>query len=558
MKQRALVAAVCLLFAAGCATDPKTGNFSITETFASKNPCSNNARNIGLVAGGVAGAIIANQVKNTDSSRLFGAAAGAAIGGLIGADMDRRRCEIFRIAQKNKLDVQFDDIKSSQLASLDLENRSQTASDPALGMKVAIKDNGNQFKSGSDELSAEALGYFQQIADQYSYSTQKKLIELNASKSEIEEIEALKTKKIFLVGHTDDVGNSLFNANLSEKRAKAVAKVFKSRGIQEDQLFFQGAGEVLPVADNRTEEGRAKNRRVEIVDVGSEDQLKAFLFIRKPNLRYYRASQDTELGTPTAVPPAHNTQSELQLEPTKQISPVKSVKNQSQKPKILLTPQSETGITRQSIPNSQTKPAKPYAIDFGGKPINLKDYPLNIGKIEQQKSALANITSVFISSAQADVNDVLGPCNTDRVRQSNPVKSFKDGKEYGTHEFMPGMNNAVWVQKNLNTHYVALTNVAILRDGAVVAKKPELRVYPNYKEGDKPAFQEDASVNVYEGSNSILYRVFPENVSKAPMLCMDVMFPRKMTAQTLPKGIILYTQKAGTPFQVSFDMTKPQ
>jgi outer membrane protein OmpA-like peptidoglycan-associated protein len=71
--------------------------------------------------------------------------------------------------------------------------------------------------------------------------------------------------KLSIEGHTDNVGKPEDNKTLSEQRAKSVMNAVVSRGIAAARLSAAGWGQDKPVADNRTEEGRAKNRRVEII-----------------------------------------------------------------------------------------------------------------------------------------------------------------------------------------------------------------------------------------------------------------------------------------------------
>ncbi|MBL8517945.1 MAG: OmpA family protein [Betaproteobacteria bacterium] len=73
--------------------------------------------------------------------------------------------------------------------------------------------------------------------------------------------------KIAIEGHTDNVGQAAANKTLSENRAKAVMAAIVSGGIDAKRLTAGGFGQEKPVADNRSEEGRAKNRRVELVKV---------------------------------------------------------------------------------------------------------------------------------------------------------------------------------------------------------------------------------------------------------------------------------------------------
>jgi outer membrane protein OmpA-like peptidoglycan-associated protein len=73
--------------------------------------------------------------------------------------------------------------------------------------------------------------------------------------------------KVFIVGHTDNVGGVDFNMKLSQLRADAVVKALTSKyKANPQQMKGYGVGQLAPVAPNKTEEGRAKNRRVELVE----------------------------------------------------------------------------------------------------------------------------------------------------------------------------------------------------------------------------------------------------------------------------------------------------
>ena len=72
--------------------------------------------------------------------------------------------------------------------------------------------------------------------------------------------------KLLVVGHTDNVGTLASNMDLSKRRAEAVVQVLTTKnGVAASRLLAQGAGPLAPVASNSTEDGRAKNRRVELV-----------------------------------------------------------------------------------------------------------------------------------------------------------------------------------------------------------------------------------------------------------------------------------------------------
>jgi len=70
---------------------------------------------------------------------------------------------------------------------------------------------------------------------------------------------------ILIAGHTDSQGSATYNQSLSERRAAAVSRALAARGVSPARLSAVGYGESRPVADNKTEEGRAKNRRIEFI-----------------------------------------------------------------------------------------------------------------------------------------------------------------------------------------------------------------------------------------------------------------------------------------------------
>ena len=92
-------------------------------------------------------------------------------------------------------------------------------------------------------------------------------------KSKLTELAAklkdINLEAIVATGHTDSVGKAEYNQKLSVRRADSVKEYLVSAGVAADRIYTSGKGETQPVADNKTKEGRDKNRRVEIEVVGS-------------------------------------------------------------------------------------------------------------------------------------------------------------------------------------------------------------------------------------------------------------------------------------------------
>jgi OOP family OmpA-OmpF porin len=72
---------------------------------------------------------------------------------------------------------------------------------------------------------------------------------------------------ILIIGHTDSAGTLEYNQKLSEKRAKEVYDYLVNKGVKVHSMRYYGMGKTQPVANNATAKGRAKNRRVEVIEL---------------------------------------------------------------------------------------------------------------------------------------------------------------------------------------------------------------------------------------------------------------------------------------------------
>ena len=82
----------------------------------------------------------------------------------------------------------------------------------------------------------------------------------------------MNVEVVIAVGHTDSVGTDAYNDKLAIRRAESVKAYLLSKGVEANRVYTEGKGEKQPVADNKTAEGRAKNRRVEIEVVGTRSK----------------------------------------------------------------------------------------------------------------------------------------------------------------------------------------------------------------------------------------------------------------------------------------------
>ncbi|HTN67712.1 MAG TPA: OmpA family protein [Burkholderiaceae bacterium] len=85
-------------------------------------------------------------------------------------------------------------------------------------------------------------------------------------------LQGMNLEVIIAVGHTDAIGTDAYNQKLSVRRAEAVKAYLVSKGIEANRVYTEGKGKKQPVASNKTAEGRAKNRRVEIEVVGTRNK----------------------------------------------------------------------------------------------------------------------------------------------------------------------------------------------------------------------------------------------------------------------------------------------
>jgi OOP family OmpA-OmpF porin len=82
-------------------------------------------------------------------------------------------------------------------------------------------------------------------------------------------LKGLNLEVVIAVGHTDSIGTDAYNQKLSVRRAESVKAYLIHKGVEANRVYTEGKGKKQPIASNKTKEGRAKNRRVEIEVVGT-------------------------------------------------------------------------------------------------------------------------------------------------------------------------------------------------------------------------------------------------------------------------------------------------
>jgi OOP family OmpA-OmpF porin len=82
-------------------------------------------------------------------------------------------------------------------------------------------------------------------------------------------VKSINLEVVIAIGHADEIGSHAYNDKLSVRRAESVKAYLVSKGVEPNRVYTEGKGKRQPIASNKTKEGRAKNRRVEIEVIGT-------------------------------------------------------------------------------------------------------------------------------------------------------------------------------------------------------------------------------------------------------------------------------------------------
>ncbi len=182
-----------------------------------------NRTQAGAVTGALIGGFIGGTRKGDDklAKAATGAIVGGLIGGAIGAQLDRQAAEL-------RSDIRNDRVSIVNTGS----------------QLVVTMPEGILFATDSATVMGSLMNDLYAVADN---------------------LNRYPNTRIEVIGHTDNTGSASYNMDLSQRRAQAVAAVLRQGGVSGGRIAAYGRGEDQPVASNLTPEGRAQNRRVEII-----------------------------------------------------------------------------------------------------------------------------------------------------------------------------------------------------------------------------------------------------------------------------------------------------
>ncbi|HEY4214174.1 MAG TPA: OmpA family protein [Steroidobacteraceae bacterium] len=557
---------------AGAASQGQT--FHVKEVRTIANPCDVSRQRMSSVGGSALGAVIGfgvcrlatqalgGKTSTADKNRI--SAGCAVVGGIVGytwaADSSRRQCDVYQAAQRAQLAAQFQEVTVVLPPPPgDTSHKAEEAT-----VSVTTLPGLGHFAPGSAALTPQARQYFLAIAGQYTFDAQKNSLarSLPASQqkeaSDPQKLDTLKQDwdriPIVLIGHTDDTGSDTANAAISEQRARAVADVFRAAGVSADRIYYQGAGSSLPQGDNRTDEGRALNRRVEVVELPPGSDVAKYLSLRNPNPDLFRPLPQSVAEAPSFTSPPV-ARAAVAKKPNRDSDAFEDVPaTPTPKPRTDRPPSSPTsrppvtGTAGQPLAGASGSAAagaagppvasagrpsaasagsnSPLSIDFGGvpAPARVTSVADALGRPRPERggwgfiqSAVAEDEPIYAVACTRDAPDLNRPLPAKQLSTGQPLKTYE------TREYLPGFNDSAWLGST-NGHGVGLNHVAVLREGDQPVSNPDVLVYRDMdRTGNvKANLTAPSRVKVYEGEKALLYRVFVQNPT---LRCLDIVVP---------------------------------
>ena len=464
--------------------------------------CANLGENVGKIGGtaiGTAGGAAIGKEVGGDKGMVIGAVVGGVIGYFVGDYIDERRAQQKKVSQVYNVEITQEDVKI----------------DGKRGDKVSITTSESQFAANQSVLNPQASEYFSQMARTYKGGSQK----------------------ILVVGHTDDSGSSTKNQLLSEARAKTVGQIFTENGVDAKNIYYLGAGETNPVADNNKEQGRAKNRRVEIIELQSEADIVKYAQENNSNPAFF-----TKIPKSGQEKFSDERKQDVLASQISKTEPTQG-KNSAVKEKTKMAKSSKKTEVKKNEKASALAVKSGVFIDFGGRPRSGDSFML-----EDRYGGKEDIGFSLITKAYAD--NFTFNCTADEYRENGALKKLDGGEIiYKTTDHKKALNGGAW-DTVLNNNRLGIGPISVLKDGEA-DKNPQIFIYKDAINKKTADFKIEGRVNTYRGKNGLLYRVFAQD-DGSPIKCLDIVFDNNDASKA--SGYVYYFASSGNLMEKDFNI----
>jgi len=442
---------------------------------------------IGTVGGAAVGAGVGGWLGKRlggDTGMIAGTLIGAAIGGSfgnqLGASFDARDKRLAKIKADTGIDIQrstYPMLSEKDKSTFEAKIKSMNEKDKQKAYQSQTVYKAvvpTQFNSGSSKLTPKMKSFFYDVAKAYKEEG---------------------IRKVMIVGHADSQGDARMNQRLSESRAKAVAQVFMGVGYPASGIYYQGAGESEPIADNASQKGRAKNRRVEVVDAGTAQGL--------------AMAKRYSIAESSAV--------------MKQVKPKEPIKA-----KVVVNVAKNLSGTDSILPfhgdlyNGQQLLESGHKAAVAQKPT---------GMFGGLSTAFSRAAGSLIGTAHASGEHAIPLFLNDDLAVAGSIKRL-DGKTESL--FSPSDHLPAYYNQPIYTYldgdaFFSLQPVSVLKEEALAKQMPSMIVYKRYDgKGDKADAKLHGSARLYVSGDTMLYRwkSNASGVKKSGIVGLDIVLPK--------------------------------
>ncbi len=454
---------------------------------------------VGTVGGAAVGAGLGGWLGSRlggDAGAIAGVLIGGAIGGYfgnqLGASFDARDKRLAKIKADTGIDIQRSTYPTlsekdkptfeAKIKGMNEKDKQKAYQSQAIYKAVVPA----QFASGSSKLTPKMKLFFYNVAKAYKKDG---------------------IRKVMIVGHADSQGDARMNQRLSESRAKAVAQAFMSVGYPSSGIYYQGAGESEPIADNSSPKGRADNRRVEVIDA--------------------RTSQGLAMAKRYSIAESSAVMKKVKSkEPIKTKTIVSVAKNLSGRDSIL--------PFHGELYNGQQLLESGHKAEVAEKPTGF------FGSIS---TALNKAAGSLVGTVHASGEQAIPLFLNDDLAIAGKIKRL-DGKNkslFSPSDHLLGYYKGRVYKMLKGNAYLSLAPVSILREVALANQMPSMIVYKRYDgKGDKPDMKLHGIARLYVSGDNMLYRwkANTSSLKRGGILGMDVLLPRFSESEVAGKDNI--------------------